>query len=724
MKRLTALLAACLALSAASALAEQLVAPQYPETRSEPLTETIFGEPVSDPYRWLEADIRRSPEVAEWAEAQNALTQDYLSQITQRDWFRNRLRGLLDYERFGIPRKAGSRYFYTRISGLQNQPQLFVRDGLDGEARVLLDPNAWSEDGAVALGAWEASPDGSLLAFTEQRDGSDWRTIRVVDVATGALLDTRLDWVKFSRIAWVENAGLLYSRFPPPDDQAGYLAPNFDHAVYFHRIGTDQTGDVLVYRNRRAPDLRHEARTTSDGRWALISSQAGTDARQSVRLIDLRRASRSGFRKWRSAPLIRSLENKWSFLASVEGWLYFHTDYRASRGQILAFNPGRSSGAWRSVVPPGEQTISGASIVGNHLVVERIVDAATKADLFDLEGRPLTGISLASVGTASGFGGAPGDSETFYSFASFNRPDTVYRIDLTTGETEPFAEPELTFAPDDYVTEQRFFTSTDGTRVPIYIVRSRELARSGKAAPTLLYGYGGFDVSLTPGFSAKRMAWLEAGGVFALANIRGGGELGKAWHDAGRGANKQNTFDDFIAAGEFLKAEGYATTDGLAIEGRSNGGLLVATVVNQRPDLFDAAHAAVGVMDMLRFDRWTAGRFWVDDYGSPAEEADFRVLRSYSPYHNIAEGADYPAMLLSTADTDDRVVPAHSFKHAAALQAADIGVQPRLIRIEGGAGHGRGKSTEMQLSEASDVLSFLAYHTGLMMEKEKVQESN
>lgn len=720
MRFLCAFLSLSIALAGMPVSAQDIALPEYPETRSEALTETIFGEEVSDPYRWLETDIRQSPQVAEWVDRQNAATQGYLQQVPARDWFRSKLEQLQDFERFGIPRRAGDRYFYTRNSGLLDQPQLFVQQGLDGERRLLLDPNSWSEDGTLSLAGWEPSPDGSRVALALQEAGSDWRRIRVLDVKSGELLNSDLRWVKFSQLAWVGNEGLLYSRFPQPENGADYTALNFDHAVFYHRIGDGQAEDRRVFATPFAPKRRHEARVTSDGRWAVITSQVGTDARNSVRLIDLEMVGRRG---WRSVPLVRGISQEWEFLASVNGWLYFRTDYMAPRGRILAIDPRKRRPKWYEVLEESADTLTGASIVGRQMVVETLKDASTKAQMYDLAGRPLSAISLASFGTASGFGGKPGDTETFYAFASFNRPQSVYRLDLLTGETEPFAEPELTFMPDKYVVEQRSFTSKDGTRVPMFIVRSRELAESGEPAPTLLYGYGGFDVSLTPGFSAKRMAWLEAGGVFALANIRGGGEFGKKWHDAGRRENKQNTFDDFIAAAEFLKTEGYTSERGLAIEGRSNGGLLVATVVNQRPDLFAAAHAAVGVMDMLRFDQWTAGRFWVDDYGSPARKRDFHVLRAYSPYHNITEGADYPAMLLTTADTDDRVVPAHSFKHIAALQSADTGVQPKLIRIEKGAGHGAGKSTEKRLSEGADVLSFLAYHTGLFAKIQNIQKS-
>ena len=691
----------------------------YPETRAEPLVEEIFGEQVTDPYRWLENDVRIDPEVADWVERQNAVSAGFLASLEERDWFAAKIAGLTDFERFGIPQKAGRNYFYTRNSGLLNQSQLYVQEGLEGARRLLIDPNAWAKDGATALAGWEPSPDGSLLAYSVQDGGTDWRIIRVIDVATGQPLGDEIRWAKFTGIAWVGSEGFLYSRFPEPEEGQDFQALNYNQAVYYHRIGTSQSEDRLVFSTPNHPERGHAVRTTHDGRWAVITSSTGTDDRYEVHVIDL---ARNGEHRWYALPLVTGFEHSWRLIASLGGKLYFTTNSDAPKYRIVMVDLDSKQADWQLVVPEREEPISGASIVGERLVVEYLKDATSQALLYDLEGRPVGQIALAGIGAAGGFGGTPGDPETFYSFTSFNRPASIYRLDLENGQTGIFATPELTFDPERYAIEQRFYASKDGTQIPIFIVRSKELAEGGKAAPTLLYGYGGFDISQTPGFSATRMAWLEAGGVFALANIRGGGEYGKEWHDAGRRANKQNVFDDFIAAGEFLKAEGYTTPDGLAIEGRSNGGLLVGAVTNQRPDLVNAAHAAVGVMDMLRFDRFTAGRYWVDDYGFPNREEDFRVLRTYSPYHNVRNGVDYPAVLVTTADTDDRVVPGHSFKYTAALQAAELGDKPRIIRVETRAGHGSGKPTDKVIAEGADVLAFLAHFTGLEVSDSDVQE--
>jgi len=710
------LLAATAGLIAAPLAAGTPTVPEYPETYAQDLTETFFGEEVADPYRWLEDDVRNNPEVALWVERQNEVTDAFLNQLDNREWFAQRIAGLLDFERFGIPEKAGDNYFYTRNSGLQNQSQLYVQTGIDGERRLLIDPNAWADDGATALAGWEPSPDGSLLAYSVQDGGTDWRIIRVIDVATGEQLGDEIRWAKFTGIAWVGNEGFLYSRFPEPEEGQDFQALNYNQAVYFHAIGTEPSDDRKVFATPDHPERGHSARTTHDGRWATITSSLGTDDVYEVHLIDLKKRGRD---RWTALPLVTGFENSWSLIASLDGTLYFTTNHGAPKFRIVSIDLNARAPEWRLVVPETDEPISGASIVGTKLVVEYLRDAASRAVVLDLKGEGASAIELAGLGTASGFGGSPLDPETFYSFESFNRPDSIFRLNLDTGETEVFASPELTFVPEDYAIEQKFYASKDGTRIPMFIVRKKELAESGEAAPTLLYGYGGFDISITPGFNATRMAWLEAGGVFVLANIRGGGEYGKEWHDAGRRANKQNVFDDFIAAGEFLKSNGYTTPNGLAIEGRSNGGLLVAAVTNQRPDLFDAAHAAVGVMDMLRFDRFTAGRYWVDDYGYPDREEDWRSLRSYSPYHNVRDGLDYPAVLVTTADTDDRVVPGHSFKYTAALQAAELGDKPQLIRIETRAGHGAGKPTDKVIAEGADVLAFLAHFTGLGVVQEK-----
>ena len=685
-------------------------APAYPETRRDEIVETQFGEAVADPYRWLENDVRKDPEVADWVARENAVTEKYLAALPQREWFRRRIRELTDYERFGLPTRAGGNYFYLRNSGLQNQSQLFVRSGIGGTPRLLLDPNTWAKDGATALDDWKPSADGRYLLYSVQDSGSDWRILRVLDVASGTLLPDEVRWAKFTHLAWAGSEGFFYSRFPAPAAGQDFQAQNFNQAIWFHRVGTSQDADELVYATPDRPAANHTAEVTSDGRIAVITSALGTEARYELHTIDLARRNPGS---WQVRPLVTGFENDWKLVEGLGTRLWFVTNRDAPRYRILATDLRARSPKWREVVPQAELKLERGTIVGNKLILAYLEHASTRALVFDLTGKPARAIELSDIGTASGFRGKPGDPETFYSFSSFNRPATVYRLDLATGETRPFAEPELTFVPADFDIEQRFYPSKDGTRIPLFIVRKKAIAAAGKPVPTLLYGYGGFDVTLTPGFSAARMAWLDAGGAFALANIRGGGEYGKEWHDAGRGANKQNVFDDFIAAGEYLIAQGITAKGGLVVQGGSNGGLLVGAVVNQRPDLFAAANPQVGVMDMLRFDRFTAGRYWVDDYGHPDREADFKVLRAYSPYHNIRSGTAYPAILVTTADTDDRVVPGHSFKYAAALQAAALGDKPHLIRIEARAGHGSGKPTDKAIDESADILAFLAEWSGL-----------
>ncbi len=711
-------------LAALPAIADPMRSPTYPETRKGDVVENHFGEAIADPYRWLENDIHGDAEVADWVRRQNSATQTYLASLPQRSWFAERIKALLRYERFGLPQKAGSRYFYTRNAGLQNQSQLLVRQGLSGKPELLIDPNKWAKDGATALAEWVPSHDGRMLAYAVQESGSDWRTIRVLDTTDGKVLPDEVSWVKFSNIAWTGNDGFLYSRFPESGDGEEFQSLNTNHAIYHHQVGTLQSADVLVYATPDQPDLSHSAEVTHDNRWVVITSAKGTDARYSVNLIRLRGSKRSAV-----MPLVRGQEHSWRLVEGMGDTLYFITSKDAPRLKIVKVSlklsrnrimtepqtqgPVELAPAFQDVIPERSEPLERAQIVGDRLILSYLKDAASIAEIVSLDGKVLSALSLNTIGTASGFTGRPGDPETFYSFSSFNQPSAIYRLDSSTGKTTPFAKPRLTFDPGEYALEQRFYTSKDGTRVPMFLVRKASIAVSGQAVPTLLYGYGGFDVSLTPGFSAIRMAWLEAGGAFAMPNLRGGGEYGKDWHEAGRLANKQNVFDDFIAAGEYLIAEGITPQGGLAIQGGSNGGLLVGAVVNQRPELFAAANPSVGVMDMLRFDRFTAGRYWVDDYGYPDREADFRVLRAYSPYHNIAPGKDYPAMLVTTADTDDRVVPGHSFKYAAALQSAKAGSKPHLIRVETRAGHGSGKPTDKMIEEGADILAFLAQATGL-----------
>jgi prolyl oligopeptidase len=679
----------------------------YPETRRMDLVETQFGVPVADPYRWLENDVRTDPQVRAWVTAQNAVTNAFLATLPARAPFKARMTELYDYERFGIPEKKGGRYFYTRNDGLQNQAVLYVRDSLNGQGRVLIDPNPWSADGATALAEWVPSEDGTRMLYSVQEGGTDWRTVRVLDVASAKPLADEVKWVKFSNLDWAKDgSGFYYSRFPEPAAGGTFQSLNQNQTIYFHKMGTPQSADRLVFATPKRPDLNNTAQVSDDGRWLIVTSSSGTDERYEVALVDLKRPAA------KPRVLVPGFEHNYSFIGNRGSTFYFVTNEGAPRLKVVSLDIAERKPAARTIVAEDSATLEGANLVGGKLVASYLVDAKSEVRVHGLDGARQSVIDLPGIGTAGGFSGEYDDPETFFAFTSLNQATTIYRYDASSGTTAEWAAPKVAFNPADYSVEQRFFTSKDGTRVPMFLVMKKGLDRSG-GSPTVLYGYGGFNVSLTPGFSATRMAWLEAGGVWAMANLRGGGEYGKAWHDAGRLANKQNVFDDFIAAGEYLKAQGIAAPKGLAIDGGSNGGLLVGAVINQRPDLFDAAHPAVGVMDMLRFDRFTAGRYWVDDYGYPNKEPDFRTLWAYSPYHNIRPGVSYPPVLATTADTDDRVVPGHSFKYIAALQAADPNGAPHLIRIETRAGHGSGKPTSKIIEEAADVYAFLAHFTGL-----------
>ncbi len=709
----------------------------YPKTETVAVVDEQFGIKVADPYRWLEDDVRVAPAVAQWVGQQNAVTDAYLDTLPGKDVLAARMKTLFDYERFGLPEKAGKRYFFTKNDGLQNQSVLYARTGLKGKDRVLIDPNTWAKDGATALDAWVPSKNGKLLAYSVQDGGSDWRTIRVLDVQSGRVLPDEIKWAKFTNISWVGD-GFLYSRFAAPTEGAAFQSLNYNQTVYFHKIGTPQSADEVVYATPDRKELGHSAEVTHDGKWVLLTSSAGTDEKYELNIIPLGKKL-----EWKAEPLVKGLEHEWQLVEGMGNKLWFVTNKDAPKLKVVSIDLSmfgrmvlspvsclggsegdaeiahcyiRSDGpVFTDVIPERAETLSRAQIVGDRLILSYMKDAKSMAMMTDLAGKPVQEISLNAIGTASGFSGSPGNSETFFNFSSFNQPGAVYRFDSKTGKATPFAQPKLSFEPTDFDVRQVFYPSKDGTQIPMFIVHKKGLDMS-KGAPTLLYGYGGFNISSTPSYSATRMAWIQSGGVFALANLRGGGEYGKPWHDAGRLMNKQNVFDDFAAAGEYLIAKGITTKDKLAIEGRSNGGLLVGASLNQRPDLFAAGHAAVGVMDMTRFDRFTAGRYWVDDYGYPSKEADLKMQLSYSPYHNIKSGADYPAVIVSTADTDDRVVPGHSFKYISALQAADTGTKPKIIRIESRAGHGSGKPTDKIIEEYSDIYAFLAKWTGLALE--------
>lgn len=675
----------------------------YPETRRSDGVEEHFGTRVADPYRWLEGD-GRSPDVAAWMAAQDKFARAYLGRLPMRDVFRGQLTALFDHERLTPPEKRGARYFFTRNAGLDNQAVLVLRDGDGGPDRVLIDPNSWPEDGATALAEWSPSEDGTRLAFAMQEGGTDWRTVRVLDVETGDVLDDAVAWVRFSAIAWAKDgAGFLYSRFPEPQAEAISQARVGGHAVYFHRLGTSQSEDRLVYATPEQPHLIHMARVTDDGRYAAIYSTPGSGG-SAPTVVDLTSP------EWTPRTLVPDFDNYWGIFGNVGTRLFLTTQKGAERGKIVTCDLGDAEPAFTDLVPEKDAVLNDAVLIGGRLIGSYLSDAQTQVERYQLDGSPDGVVELPGIGSAGGFRGRLDDDEGFFVFTSFNTPTTIYSYDVAANSRTVWAAPKVTLDLDSIVVKQRYFASKDGTKVPMFIVRRADITGP---APTILYAYGGYAISVVPVYSPAQLAWVEQGGVIAVANIRGGGEYGKSWHDGGRLFNKQNSFDDFIAAGEYLKAEGIAAPDGLAIEGESNGGLLVGAVVNQRPDLFAAALAGVGVMDMLRFDRFTGGAFWVSEYGDPAREADFRNLLGYSPYHNIRAGKPYPAILVTTADTDDRVVPAHSFKYVAVLQAADLGDRPRLLRIDARAGHGAGKPMRQAIDEIADMWAFAARWTGL-----------
>ena len=716
MRRRSFLFAGAALLALAAPAASQTTGPatavtqpiHYPPAERGTVVDTQFGVAVADPYRWLENDVRTDQNVRSWVTAENQLTDAYLATLPGRDIFAARLRQLLDYERFSVPVQRGGHYFYTRNAGLQNQAALYVRDSVDGQGRLLLDPNSWSADGATALDSWVPSEDGTHLIYSVQDGGSDWRTVRVLDVATGQPMSDELHWVKFSGLSWAKDgSGFYYSRFPAPPANAQFQALNENQAVYFHRLGTAQDADRLIYATPDHPRRGHGASVTDDGRWLVITTTEGTDNRYEITILDLTDPAA------RPRTIVPGLENEWTLAGNNGSTFYWVTNKDAPRLKIVSMDvsAARPLTTLHDVVPQDRSVLQEAGVLGGHLVAEYLVDVKSELRRYSLSGQPEGTIALPGIGALGGLSGREHDNEVFYAFTSFATPTTIFRYDVASNRSTAWASPHVAFDPSRFEVTQSFYASRDGTRVPMFVVRLRD--HPAGPAPTLLYAYGGFNISVTPAFSATRIAWLEQGGVLAVANIRGGGEYGLPWHDGGRLHNKQNVFDDFIAAAENLISTGVTSRQQLAIQGGSNGGLLIGAVVNQRPDLFAAALPQVGVMDMLRFDRFTAGRYWVDDYGHPSDQADFRYLLGYSPYHNIRDGRAYPAILAATADTDDRVVPGHTFKYVAALQHADVGDRPHLVRIETRAGHGSGKPTDKIIAETAMDWAFIARWTGM-----------
>ncbi|MEN9279158.1 MAG: prolyl oligopeptidase family serine peptidase, partial [Thermostichus sp. DG_1_5_bins_95] len=613
---------------------------------------------------------------------------------------------LWNYEKYSQPFKEGGRYFYFKNSGLQNQSVLYTQNSLAEEGRVLLDPNTFSEDGTVALSGIAISENGRYLAYGLSQSGSDWQEWRVRDIETGEDLPDHIRWVKFSGASWTKDSqGFFYSRYDEPAAGNEYEGTNYFQKLYYHRLGTPQSEDQLVYHRPDQKEWGFAAGVTEDGVYLIISVWRGTDPKNLIFYKDLRDPNSP------VVELIREFEAEYSFVGNEGSRFWLVTDFQAPRRRLLAIDI-RQPDQIQEVVPQAEETLQGVSLIHNQFVAFYLKDAHTEIKTFALDGTFLGEIPLPGLGSAGGFAGKRYDSETFYTFTSFTTPPTIYRYDFTTGSSSLFRQPKVDFDPDAYEVKQVFYTSHDGTRVPMFITHKKGLELTGDL-PTLLYGYGGFGVSLTPSFSISLVAWLEIGGVYAQPNLRGGGEYGEEWHQAGTKLNKQRVFEDFIAAAEWLIANGYTNSSRLAISGGSNGGLLVGACMTQRPDLFAAALPAVGVMDMLRFHKFTIGWAWTSEYGSPENPEEFQALYAYSPLHNLKPGTAYPATLITTADHDDRVVPAHSFKFAAALQAAQQGSQPVLIRIETKAGHGAGKPTTKLIEEAADRWAFLVQVLGI-----------
>jgi prolyl oligopeptidase len=678
---------------------------EYPQTKKVEQTDNYHGTKIADPYRWLEDD--NSAETKAWVEAQNKVTFAYLNRIPEREQIKKRLTELWNYEKYSAPFKRGSKYFYYKNDGLQNQSVLYVADSVTDKGRVLLDPNKLSADGTIALSGLAISDDGKLMAYGLAGAGSDWQEWRFLDVETGKDLPDVLKNIKFSVASWtLDGKGVYYSRYPETDAKSKLSAENFHQKLYFHRLGTPQTEDALVYERTDDKEMFVGGFVSEDGNWLIINVGKGTSPMNMVFVKNLSTADAPVI------PVIDRLEADYSFVGNDGSTFYFRTDKDAPRGRMVSIDVLAKDKKWNEVIAQSAETLEGVDFINNQFVGSFLKDAYTQFRVYDLGGKFVRNVELPGIGSAGGFSGKRFDTETFYTYSSFNTPPTIYSYDMKSGKSEIFRKSDVKFNPADYEVKQIKYKSKDGTEIPMFIVHKKGLKLDG-SNPTLLYAYGGFNVSMTPGFSVSRLVWLERGGVFAMPNLRGGGEYGEQWHAAGTKLQKQNVFDDFIAAAEWLIASKYTQPAKLAISGGSNGGLLVGATLNQRPDLFGAALPAVGVMDMLRFHKFTIGRAWISDYGSADNAEEFKAIYAYSPIHNIKKGAKYPAVLVTTADHDDRVVPAHSFKYAATLQEMQGGEAPVLIRIETKAGHGAGKPTAKIIEEQADIYGFLMKNLGM-----------
>ncbi|HJV48286.1 MAG TPA: prolyl oligopeptidase family serine peptidase [Geothrix sp.] len=680
----------------------------YPATRKADVVDDFFGTKVADPYRWLEDD--NSAETKAWVEAQNKVTFAYLEKIPGRAKIQARITKLWDFEKYSAPFKRGKHYFYSYNTGLQNQAVLFVTDDPKAKGRVLLDSNTLSKDGTIALSGLSLTEDGRLMAYSVSVAGSDWQTWKVRDVATGKDLSDEIQWSKASGASWLKDgSGFYYSRYEAPKEGGALTGVNNNHQLCFHKLGTPQAEDKLVYQRPDQPEWYLGGTVTDDGHWLVISAGKGTNPESSLFLQDLTKPGSP------VEPFLDKMDATYNVVDNEGDRFFVSTNQGAPRNRLVAIRKGQTEpSAWTEIIPQakGKDVLESVSLVGGRFIATWMRDAHSAIEFYDLKGKKTGSLALPALGTAAGFGGRREDQETFYTFGSFTYPGTIYHLDLKTAKSTVFREPKVAFKSGDYEVKQVFYPSKDGTKVPMFLVHKKGLKLDGQN-PTLLYGYGGFNVSLTPSFSVSRMVWLEMGGVYAMANLRGGGEYGLDWYDAGRKDKKQNVFDDFIAAAEWLIAHKVTSTPKLAINGGSNGGLLVGACLTQRPDLFGAAVPEVGVMDMLRFHKFTLGWGWKSDYGSSETKEGFDTLMKYSPLHTIKPGVKYPPTLITTGDHDDRVVPAHSHKFTATLQAAQAGPAPILTRIETSAGHGAGKPTAKQIAERADVLAFLVKNLGM-----------
>ena len=683
----------------------------YPETRKDTtVVDDYFGTKVADPYRWLENDT--SAETAKWVKEQNEVTQDYLSHIPFRSALKDRLTQLVNYERYSMPSKKHGRYIYSKNDGLQNQSVIYMQETLDGEPTVLLDPNKLSDDGTVSLGGISFSNDGKYMAYTIQRSGSDWVEIYVKDMATLELLPDHIEWAKFTGASWYKD-GFFYAAYDRPESGKEFSNVNENHKIYYHKLGTPQEQDELFYHNPAQPRYFHQVDLTEDEHYMFLF-ESGQGAGSTLWIRDMQDP------KGKFVQIAFDMDYQYNPIDVIDDVLYIFTNYNSPKGRICkmsAKTPQMEN--WVDVIPESDNVIAGINLAKGKMIVTYDKDAANHAYVYTMDGQQLHEIALPTYG-AVGFSSKYKEPEVFYAFTSFTFPTTIYKYDIESNTSEVFRAPAIDFKSDDYVTEQVFVTSKDGTKVPMFLTYKKGLQKDG-TNPTLLYGYGGFNITLNPGFSTSRLPFIENGGIYAQMNLRGGNEYGEEWHIAGTKLQKQNVFDDCIACAEYLINNNYTSPKYLALNGGSNGGLLVGAVVNQRPDLFGVAVPQVGVMDMLRYHLFTIGWNWASDYGtSEDDEAMFKALYAYSPLHTIKSGADvhYPAIMVNTADHDDRVVPAHSFKYAATLQAAQTGDEPKIIRIDTKAGHGGGKPISKVLEEQADIYSFILYNMGLSYPKD------